>query len=617
VAIALTALALDHRRGDPQSPTLPLRFYDQRCVLIPEWGIGAAADVPVAFIRNRLTPAISILARFAATPDEPMMVEARAFVRRDSDGSALLADLPAMQVPLVGGDSGWCSFAMPTAVLVASGVAVARCVWRWQIRRGPAARWQDLVETALRVYVVLGPPTAPWQSLSGSGDDACVPWVPVLDVACAWASGAVDVGEAARRITRAVFALGDNRLRYDALVGAPHYTVLGVPRFLLAAFLDRLAGGEGAGPLVNCSDCATIVSTFANLLGADLWQSKMGLVAPQFRLNPIRAIGSHTWSRVWGGFSFHEVAWSGACGEQDRVFDACLEVDVDPNPMASPHKPLLPVDALFGTAGSGDYRDRLTAPEDRVLCAPQPTLRARRTVAAQVLAWSPPSPEAQHIEDDDATTVFIDGFAFFGQELPDWRLSRQEVVAVLLPAFRAASEGPGRVIASWWHAAMPAPPTVRIESFEMPSFSAAKSLLTSLRTEFERPLLDTSSDTSVGDASIATADGALVMFRRGNHVHVVRPAGPQPIDAPAVAQTLDDWLTSAGDAGPARSLFATQRLPGIASASYWRRLLLHGTAVRRDATGVRLDPMPGAIATIQQQLISPASRLGTRRLNLG
>ena len=74
MAIALTALALDHRRGDPQSPTLPLRFYDQRCVLIPEWGIGAAADVPVAFIRNRLTPAISILARFAATPDERVNV---------------------------------------------------------------------------------------------------------------------------------------------------------------------------------------------------------------------------------------------------------------------------------------------------------------------------------------------------------------------------------------------------------------------------------------------------------------------------------------------------------------------------------------------------------------
>jgi len=50
VAIALTALALDHRRGDPQSPTLPLRFDEQRAVPVPEWVIGAAADVPVAFV---------------------------------------------------------------------------------------------------------------------------------------------------------------------------------------------------------------------------------------------------------------------------------------------------------------------------------------------------------------------------------------------------------------------------------------------------------------------------------------------------------------------------------------------------------------------------------------
>src|SRR5262249_45988969 len=161
--------------------------------------------------------------------------------------------------------------------------------------------------------------------------------------------------EAAGRITRAVNALGDaQRLTYDAVIGAPHYTMLGIPTFLLDAFLDRVRGGEGVGPLVNCSDCATMVSTFVNLLGADLWQSNIAALTRPFPLNPIMSIGSHSWSTVWGSFAFHEVAWSGECTEDDTVFDACLHTDSDGDP-AGPHQASLPVDQLFGRSGGGHF----------------------------------------------------------------------------------------------------------------------------------------------------------------------------------------------------------------------------------------------------------------------
>ena len=613
MTLALTALALDHRRGDPQAPTLPLSYDERSAVSVPEWVIGTAGEAPVAFIRDRLLPTVAVLARFAGTADEPGVVEVRALAASDTVGSTLLPDLPATLVPLSRGDSGWVPFLMPTASLSAAGVAAAHCVWRWQVRRAPATPWHDIIETPLRIYVVLRPPTAPWQSLLTDGDLTCLPTVAALEVACAWAAGAADVGEAGRRITRAVYGLGKATLSYDALFGAPHYTVLGVARFLLRAFLDRLSGGEGAGPLVNCSDCATIVSTFANLLGEDLWQSKMGLVAPQFRLNPIRSIGSPSWSRLWGGFGFHEVAWSGACGESDRVFDACLEVDADSDPTKPPHTPLLPVDERFGTPGSGDYRDRLTAPADRALCAPQPTLRIRRAIVAQIMPWTLATAEPAAASQQDGTTWFIDGFTFFGRELPGWRLSRQDFVAALAPPPGDASAGNGRVIVSWWRAAMPAGPMARIESFEMPSSSAAATLLANLRTEFERPQLETSGDSSIGDASIATADGALVMFRRGNHVHVVRPAGLQPIDAPAVGRALDNWLTSAVGADPPGSVSAPQGPPAGSFGPFWRRLALRGAAARRDATGIRLDAMPGAVAAIEERLIVPTSRIQAQR----
>jgi len=44
----------------------------------------------------------------------------------------------------------------------------------------------------------------------------------------------------------------------------------------------------GLGEKVNCTDSANTVSTLANLLGCDLWQSRMGW---SFDLNPLIAIG--------------------------------------------------------------------------------------------------------------------------------------------------------------------------------------------------------------------------------------------------------------------------------------------------------------------------------------
>ena len=62
--------------------------------------------------------------------------------------------------------------------------------------------------------------------------------------------------------------------------GSSHYSL---PDFDGTAFRDRLRGGIGNGVYVNCSDCATIVASFANALGCELWESKgLGICAEQF-----------------------------------------------------------------------------------------------------------------------------------------------------------------------------------------------------------------------------------------------------------------------------------------------------------------------------------------------
>jgi hypothetical protein len=76
----------------------------------------------------------------------------------------------------------------------------------------------------------------------------------------------------------------------------------------------------------------------------------------------------------------HEVAWTGDCGEDDLVFDACLELDGDADPTRPPHRAHLPVGMRFGAPGQGLYRDRLAAPAGRLVCEPQPLFRQRRFV---------------------------------------------------------------------------------------------------------------------------------------------------------------------------------------------------------------------------------------------
>ena len=75
----------------------------------------------------------------------------------------------------------------------------------------------------------------------------------------------------------------------------------------------------------------------------------------------------------WGGFSYHEVAWKGACTENDRLFDGCLMVDGDDDPTTAPHTWLLPTNMLFGDCTTMNYRLRLCPPDPDgcAKCQPQ------------------------------------------------------------------------------------------------------------------------------------------------------------------------------------------------------------------------------------------------------
>jgi hypothetical protein len=104
--------------------------------------------------------------------------------------------------------------------------------------------------------------------------------------------------------------------------------------------------------------------------------------AAPFPLNPTLTIGSHAWLSACavGAFAMHEVAWTNGCGEDDDVFDACLQLDADADPTRPPHLGLLATGMRFGRPGDGLYRDRLVAPPGRALCVPNPLGRLRQLV---------------------------------------------------------------------------------------------------------------------------------------------------------------------------------------------------------------------------------------------
>ena len=270
------------------------------------------------------------------------------------------------------GNSGYQSFELENTTFHNFGINRYNISWRWQWRKHTSDAWRDIVVTRHRIFIILERPALPWVQTSGSSS---LPWTDALEIACNWAAGATDKDNAAALITDRYNSNG--KVSYDSSVGQTFY---GYVSYNLTEMIERLNGGLGLGGKVNCTDSANTVSTLSNLIGCDLWQCQMG---SSFYMNPIIAIGYNVWAvPFWGGFGYHEVAWKGACTENDRLFDGCLKVDGDADPTSAPHSPLLPTNMLFGDCTTMNYRLRLCTPNANGCpqCHPLLGTRQRRPI---------------------------------------------------------------------------------------------------------------------------------------------------------------------------------------------------------------------------------------------
>jgi hypothetical protein len=355
----LTGIKFNYSQSTGTVNALSIRQNFTTVVAVPEWlkGKTLPKSSPAAYSITAVAgKVITIQASFAADPGAPATVDVRA------DGGGVLGAIDPTTISISGGASvpEFVTLNLAHHQIGPPGILKQDIQWDW-FYKSTDGTWVAMGSSSHRIYVVLDTPFLPWlQPPTPPASETQLPWVDALDQACVWAAGKRNPVDAASAVTQAVNSnLG---LTYDISHGATKYTQAVGPTswFLCTAFLAFInRQPEGKGNVVNCTDCATIVSTFANLLGCQLAAAVMASPGG-FLCNKIIAIGGGT---VWNypfppanRFSYHEVAWTGAFKHGDQIFDACLLADHSGDPWdwtdpALPHTPGLPANENFTNHG--------------------------------------------------------------------------------------------------------------------------------------------------------------------------------------------------------------------------------------------------------------------------
>jgi hypothetical protein len=417
-------------------------------------------------------------------------------------------------------------------VRFSAGVGASDIIWCWQFSVD-AKRWTGFATTTHRIYIVLCLPTEPWEPKSIQLTNVQIPWAEVLEHACFWAAGAQDIDAAAGKITKEVNALGFSKVTYFQ---KPLYIQEGTENFCCTEFLDLLGGGPGKGNTMNCSDCATVVSTFANILGASLAQSSMGY---DFYINHVLKIGQR--HDDGGSFQVHEVAWKGDCTKDDSLFDACLHLDGDPDPANDPFVPLLPINIPF-LDQTGGYHCHIKRKNVGNPCEPDPCSKQHRMIGTSQLRIRKTSPnhlraliDLYHYPSWKRVRLSKEHLFFWrsfisGKEAPGWQLQRVQ-------SFDTIGDMPP-TNESLWMLRDRKETLLRINTFECRSFVAAHSFLLSLLGECDIAYMKREAATerkAFGDVAFMDLESTSILLARGNMIVSARSAGP-------VAANLGEFL---------------------------------------------------------------------------
>jgi hypothetical protein len=514
-----------------------LRRNETEPVRLPEWLPDTPTNYeasPAGYAICALPAEMSIQASFNCESNPGTSIRIRAIAEFTDH---VLGDVEPVEIPN-NESSDFMTLKLPDARVACVGVGIHDIGWRWQFSSEPNV-WTDFQTTRHRIYTVLARPSDPWEPKSSASDNTHQPWTEVLDFACKWASGAAgDLDEAAELITKEFFQ------RVSKLVSWYEDPSYAFSRFLCTEFLRLLNTGVGGNQTVNCDDCATVISTFANVLGCQLSQSSMGEV---FRTHPIVLIGSQTFDCKT--FIHHAVAWKGRCEANDELFDGCLRIDED---LQQPFVGVQPTNVPFGSEREG-YRFSLV--RNTPHCQPipnnldygrrrrrlgdgyrsdegfrEPELIAKLKSFYQFDSWPTVEDELPGDDTDISLASIIGGSFLAGWEIhTDKHFKDERFRNVYELLIKPSDLSTGQLIAT----------TV----YQSNKTSDPNLRLLEILGRFDELDLRRLNEPSLGDVAFAKEDGTAIVLRKNRFLAVVRSAGRQPTSVIQRAQTLNSNLT--------------------------------------------------------------------------
>ena len=335
--IRITHIKFNFDPSAHSADALNIRIDRTHEVLVPEWNENlflpqqSKAAYALEPTRNRT---IFIQCRFEITP---ALASQTATVR--ATGGGILGAIDPVTVHFVNGVSHDTSHTgdqeyvqIPLNHRCFNAITRTDIQWDWSYRCPKTHAWQQMDQpTRHRIYVVLDVPPAPWSQTNAQ----IYPWTIALDYAIVAAntSSISDPSEAAALIVKHV---NGEPLQYDIWSGAPAYYSSWTKTFLIDAWL----GGFTAGPIVNCYDCASAVTTFSNVLGCQLsyqFHNSFGFLNPVYPIgrglcnNPFYGSASAPYNvPLVGVDDFHRTAFGNhAYAKQTgNNFDACMRASL-------------------------------------------------------------------------------------------------------------------------------------------------------------------------------------------------------------------------------------------------------------------------------------------------
>lgn len=550
--VTIDAIKFNHDLNSATIDALTIRKNEADDIEVPEWkrGNGKNPQTSAAAYANSQGNALTI----AVLLKKPKSSKVQS-VQVSATGSGILGNVVPGTVKFNDGQelSEWKVLKLDGARISDVGVGEWEVEWDWSLNPNVGSPVGQ--STKHVIYTVRNLPHCPWGQ-PGDKPPYELPWADALKWACCWAAGAKEPAEIAEKITRAIYALGPKKLRFDSATGAyPRTTINGTTSFDCAAFLYVLQNDQKSMK-VSCTDCAIFVSTFANLLGCDLYQSKMG---PNFNTNPIKVIGSEKIKAT--NFDYHEVAWELPCTNSAKLFDSCLQVDGDSDPTDGDSdptgkyfSPMLGINVRLGDHKGQDYHFRLAqhGPYGKD-CHAKPNTKKRRPILQSKVAKADLDPEFERLLTNrhkflswkmpaiEKSLLFIwsgrgNCYPFLPAKpwaLENSRCFKGEVGTPDVAELMCRSTDTDDVL-------------LRVLIYQCASASEARAFLLNLMGEFQVPVLrrrepplKESFASGIGDICFSGPEDTVFLFVRANMVVFVQNAGSRSVPLTDFVQELD------------------------------------------------------------------------------